>query len=123
MKKFGTVLLGVLVGVCLTLLALYLFGNSSTASDDNLTIFDEPGEVMKYSQYTVIQALDDGYALATADNDILTVVLIWDQTGVPFYDHQEVKATEGYRFRQMGIYKYETNKGLWKTVPVVSMMK
>ncbi len=39
---------------------------------------------MKYSQYTVIQALDVGYALATADNDILTVVL-WDYISEPIF--------------------------------------
>ena len=133
MKKIWVYLLGILSGVILTFIVLFLIGLSRTNTNHpnsipGLTFFDEPGEQMSDKSYEVFQALGPGAALAKGKEDEFSSfyfglhVLLWDENGTPFYDEQIVTAPQGKCFRQIGVYNYPTKVGIDKTVPVVTLM-
>ena len=117
-------LAGILSGIAFTVILLVIIGianNNRTIS--GLTLFNEPGQMMEDDSYTVFQALDPGAALATSGVLFGMTVLLWDEKGTYYYDGQTVTAPEGKCFRQIGVFKYETESGLESTVPVVAIMK
>jgi len=124
MKKFLIFFLGIITGIILTILAGVII-NKSSGQDPNKQFFEQPGQVMSCQSYEIFQALDNGYGLAWENNGSYShdlTVLIWDQNGSPFYDDQKVKAPSGMVYRQVGIYKYETQMGS-KTVPIITLTK
>lgn len=136
MKKFLLFLIGMLVGVGLTI--GYLKLSSVMNENDGLELFEQPGKVMDFDALQVVQAIDEhksltviyeynelsllsaafGSALGAA-----TVALFYTQKDNPYYDGQIIKASKGTCFRQVGLYRYETQDGTTKTVPVVSLYK
>jgi hypothetical protein len=132
MRKIWVYLLGVLSGVILTFVSLVLIGMVIEANGSNrindLTFFEQPGEVMSDTGYEVFQVLGNGAALARGKEDerstlyLGLTVLLWNEDGYPYYDDQIINLPEGKCFRQVGIYKYQTRQGLEKTVPAVTIM-
>lgn len=132
MRKIWVYLLGVLTGVILTFVSLVLIGLVINANDsnriNNLTFFEQPGEVMSDTGYEVFQVLGNGIALARGkeyERSTLylgLIVLLWNEDGYPYYDDQIINLPEGKCFRQVGIYKYKTQQGIEKTVPAVTIM-
>ena len=135
MKKIWVYLLGVLSGIVLvifTVLSIYLF--SKTKPSDDITFFDEPGEIMTFQSFfgrtetvkcfEVFQALGDGAALAKPEDWLARdlIVLLWNDKGTQYYDNQKVFAPDGKCFRQIGIYKYESKEERNRIVPVVTLM-
>lgn len=117
MKKFLIFIIGVIVGVALTFLGLFLV----RAADDNNTIwFDKPGEIINKSNFTVIQVLDDSAALAM-DDEYEAIYLFVNDEGKYYYDGEKVRVPRNKKLRQVGIYKYPTNKLNVKTVPIVQI--
>lgn len=146
MKKAGVFYLGLIIGVLGTLSVLYLMdivgyqtyddqpyddqpynaqSNDDQSNDDEipgLTIFDEKGECIPTDrEIEVVQVLGTSVALAHThkyyDNRITVLLVNYD--GKSYYDQQKVKVPSGQCARQIGTYKYSTNLGLEKTVPVV----
>lgn len=130
MKKIWVYLLGILSGVVLTIL-VSLFINRSRNSD--ITYFDEPGEILTAENFgenkpvmnlKVFQALGDGFALAMGDEwysrDL--IVLLCNSEEKPYHDNQNVIASQGECFRQIGIYKYKSKDKMNRTVPVVMLL-
>ena len=72
----------------------------------------------------VFQALGDGFALAMGDewysSDL--IVLLCNSEEKPYHDNQNVIASKGECFRQIGIYKYKSKDKMNRTVPVVMLM-
>lgn len=126
MKKIWVYLLGVLSGIILTFLLSAILvavkSNGNPAYMSGLTLFEEPGDVMDDSGYRVIQDLGNGTALANSKDDIVMTVLLWNQEGNSYYDHQEVTLGPGQYFVQIGIYKYKSQGMGDRTVPVVTIM-
>lgn len=138
MKKFGTFLLGVVVGIALTLAAVYYLGTKvsegvtegteelkKTKGIDGATFFDVPGEVMEYKSYQIFQTLDEGIGLAHAEGEhgsyFGPVVLIYLE-GEVLYDEAVFKNKEGKQFRVVGTYKYKSKNDSWHTVPIISLI-
>lgn len=132
MKKIWVYLLGILTGIALTFLFAVI--NNKAKSSDDITFFDEPGEIIttkSHSGWTkvirnfkVFQVLEDGVALAIG-NELSSydlIVLLWNDQGEKYYDNQDVVAPRGKCFRQIGIYKYESKDERYRTVPVVTIM-
>lgn len=124
---------GVVTGVVLMFLVLFLYGMSTQESaqdDSGLTLFDEPGEVIESRSFKVFQALGEGSALVNAENpenekfesykyvDGLVCLLV-DMDKKMYYDEEIVTVPEGKVARQIGVYQYETNGKYSKTVPVI----
>lgn len=121
MKKIWVFIWGILSGVVLTIATLLVIG-SVINKNNGINFFDEPGEVVNVSELTVFQVLGDGVALANESPFGMTVYLIYDENGNSYYDNQIVSVSNGKCFRQVGTYKYKTNNGMLKTVPVVTIM-
>lgn len=120
MKKFLWFIFGIAVGVGLTIAFSYFYNGT------DMEFYDQPGQVMDESEYTVIQAYSNGTALAS--NDILAmsmgfgIVLLWNKEKTDYYDGQVVEAGKNQVFRQIGIYRYRTAQdNILKTVPIVEL--
>lgn len=119
MKKIWVYLLGVLTGVILMFAVAFIM---TRASDSAYTFFDEPGEVMDTRSYTVLQG-GDGEALAYEHFLSDIVVLLWNREGKSYYDGQVISLKSGECFRQIGIYKYTSQDGTDRIVPIVTVME
>lgn len=118
MKKIWVYLLGILTGIIIMFAVAFFVTRSSNTG---YTFFDEPGEIMDARSYTVFQA-GDGDALAYENILSDVVVLLWNREGIPYYDNQVVQPGRGECFRQIGIYKYTSQDGTDRTVPIVAIM-
>lgn len=113
--------LGILAGVILTIGAAYII-NKASSSTSGITMFDERGEMMDATSYTIIQTIDNNHGLAVANFfDLLNIVLVLGSKD-SHYDGMEVTAGTNTRFYQVGTYQYLTKEGIWKTVPVITLM-
>lgn len=138
MKKIWVFLLGVLTGAILIIVLSVIVSKysnnteSSTSSQieqqNGVTMFPEVGECISEQPFKVFQALGNGAALANERSDSygnrdsyfgLTVLFFTE--GKVYYDDEIIKIPKGKCVRQVGVYKYETNGGMWKTVPIVSI--
>lgn len=147
MKKLIIFLLGIVVGF---LLSYYLdedkknislksiFQNNSAettvteptapkyippkVTNKNITIFDQPGDIIDAETFEVREILSDGCALAEERYNVMFEALFLNDNGQTYYDQQRIKPGSGKCFRQIGLYKY-TKYGKAKTIPVVAIME
>lgn len=117
MKKILVFIIGVIVGVALTFLGLFLL---RTADNNNTIWFDKPGEIINKGNFTVIQVIDDNAALAM-DDEYEAIYLFVNDEGKYYYDGEKVRVPRNKNLRQVGIYKYPTNNLNVKTVPIVQI--
>ena len=135
MKKIWVYLLGLLSGIVITIVVLWVFGLIIRAKNDpgitmlnGMSFFETPGEVIKETSFKVFQALDDGAALVEGKGDghssvyLGLPVLLYNEEKTPYYDEQIVTLPQGKCFRQVGIYRYHAKSGIDKTVPIVMIM-
>lgn len=135
MKKIWVYLLGLLSGIVITIVVLWVFGLIIRAKNDpgitmlnGMSFFETHGEVIKETSFKVFQALDDGAALAEGKGDghssvyLGLHVLLYNEEKTPYYDEQIVTLPQGKCFRQVGIYRYHAKSGIDKTVPIVMIM-
>lgn len=126
-KSILTFLGGLVAGVVLTFVSLILWEmvvNDSTSANDELTLFDQPIQELRATEFEVFQVLPDGAALAniTDGENRWTVVLFLPSDGVAYYDDQRIHVPSGKRSVQIGTYRYVTNRDFVKTVPVVEIV-
>lgn len=138
MKKWVIFLLGVVTGIVITFAAIWVASfdkpvatstvEEAAEENENLKLFDEPGDVIESSSFKVFQALDKGLALANAkedkDDDMYLGVtcLLFNKDGKYYYDEEIVKVPQGKVARQIGVFKYESRAEMERTVPVVEIM-
>lgn len=141
MKSFITFLAGMVAGVLLAIfIPQYLNSSSEVVNDDGMTLFSEAGDVLDYTQFRVIQVVENGNALAVAQSDIMssllpndapaqlrniqmpttTVVLLLAGEKDHYYDDKIVNVPNTKYARQVGVYKYITSDEFEKTVPIVA---
>lgn len=92
--------------------------SSGTSEEENedLVIFDEPGNVIETKAFEVFQVLEKGYALAKGLSNAQygryngPVYLLKDNSHY-FVDDEIVKAPKGKIFWQIGVYSYTTRGG------------
>ena len=92
--------------------------SSGTSEEENedLVIFDEPGNVIETKAFEVFQVLEKGYALANGLSNAQygwyngPVYLLKDNSHY-FVDDEIVKTPKGKIFRQIGVYSYTTRGG------------
>ena len=130
MKRFVVFLLGLISGIVLTLGILAFLGsqesNNSPENDPSVTLFGEPGDILGFRSFEIMQVLANGSALAHASDKINeqfffsgTLVLLLSNENSAYYDDQIIKTPSGMVVRQIGTYRYETKDKLVKTVPIV----
>jgi len=80
------------------------------------------GKIIEAKSFQVMQVLEDNAALVQKDEDFFTICLLIGEEGTTFYDDQVINVPEGCVVRMNGTYKYQTRKGLDKTVPRIMIM-
>lgn len=123
---------GLLTGIVLTLLIAILFAknseqgeNSSIEEYPGITIFDQPADTLEFSRFEVFQVLREGMALANCKEKQIgiidftgPVVLLIDENKY-YYDDEIIDVPQGMQALHVGVYQYQTNQGVSKTVPVI----
>ena len=118
MKKFLIFIGGFVAGIIATILVAFLIRGANEPNDDwiGLTMFPEKGECIEMDEIVVFQVLELDMALARSNNRV--VVLLTNYEGKTYYDNQKIKIPSNECARQIGTYKYDTDRSE-KTVPVV----
>lgn len=118
---------GIVTGIVITFLFAFLF-SSSSGSNNGITWFEKPGDVIEVKSFKVFQVLDKDAALVEGSTheefDIYSgaVYLLTNEDGKFYYDDEVIKVPEGKVARQVGIYQYETESKFEKTVPIIKIM-
>lgn len=149
MKKVIDFILGLVVGVALTIFTLYFIGKKANSSEDGempsvvvnnamslykdpgISLFDKPGAQMFLGSFRIFQVMPNGTALAESSEKSKVqynfeygdpIVLFLPIDGTSFYDDQIIRCPGGMIVRQIGIYRYETKNEFIKTVPIVKFI-
>lgn len=120
-KSILTFLGGLVAGVVLTLVVSTII-SSASSSDDELVIFDQPGQEIEAEYFWVMQVFPDGDALAMIMPSVGTIVLLLADETTSYYDGQNIDVPDGKRAVQIGTYRYVTSREFVKTVPVVEIV-
>ncbi len=130
MKKGLVFFLGMITGCVLTIAALVYVAKVYNVDDNpGLELFEQPAGTIESYSFRIVQVLPNGNALAFSESELFKdvahtgpVVLLLSDESSHYYDDQIVRVPKGKRAFQMGVYQYETNEGMHKTVPVVRIM-
>lgn len=106
---------GIVIGVILTFGFGYV---KSHFGGGDVVWFEEPGEVIPGKTFRVFQVYSDGSAMAFGAG--IVVVFPGDKE-VSFYDGEEITIYSDECVRQVGTYRYTTQNGMRKTVPIVEI--
>lgn len=117
---------GLFTGIVLSVAFVFitLWQTASSQYDSKIVIFDKPQQELKEKVFDVFQVLPNGNALANSEPRIDSpsiVALFLANEKMPYYDAQRITVPSGKRIVQIGIYKYYTDKGIEKTVPVLEI--
>lgn len=116
---------GLFTGIVLSVTFVFItLWQTASSQYDKIVIFDKPQQELKEKVFDVFQVLPNGNALANSESRIDSpsiVTLFLANEKMPFYDAQRITVPSGKRIVQIGIYKYYTDKGIEKTVPVLEI--
>lgn len=127
---------GVIVGVIVTFLVALALSHENGSGNDNstledksnsdITLFDEPGDVLNYDKYKVFQVLDDNHALVKSNINYSwydgPIFLLTNDNGKYYYDDEVIKVPKGKVMRQIGIFRYENSLENNKTVAIIKIV-
>lgn len=126
MKKWLIFGGGIITGVILTMLFLFVLAKGK--QNDDLKLFEKPGEEVEVRAFKVFQVLDGGVALVNGKSDekydIYTgpVYLLINDEGNYYTDDEIIEVPKGKVVRKVGIYHYQTKMEFDKTVSVIEIM-
>lgn len=125
MKKWMIFGGGVITGIVLTFLFLFIYAKAGGSED--VKLFDKPGEVIESPSFEVFQVIDESVALVHGKGNSYSfhtgaVYVLTNDEGKLYYDDEIVKVPEGKVARQVGIFKYRTPADFEKTVPIIKIM-
>ena len=128
-KFILTYVAGIVTGVVLIMAVGFFIAKSraTSASNDDVVMFEQPRDVVPGKVFEVMQVLSDGSALATVDDvesgNLGTVVLFVGDESTSYYDSQKINVPKGKVVKQVGTYGYMTRNDMHKTVPIVEIME
>ena len=133
MKKLLIFGAGVLTGVVLTVVFAFVFSAvQQTKELSGAKLFEKPGEVIDVNAFQVFQVIGDNSALvfggeigeySGTEHFTGPAFVITNDEGKYYYDEEIIRVPENKVVRQVGIYKYRTNSGMDKTVPIIKIME
>lgn len=117
----GGIVAGVILTICFAYVVAVHNGQDVSSSNPNVEMFEKPTQTISVKEFRVIQVLDDGSALATAEDmdHYGTVVLFPAKDETSYYDDQHIDVPKGKVLKQVGTFKYESRQEIVKTVPIV----
>ena len=86
-----------------------------------MTMFDKPQGEIPQTEFSVIQVMPNGNAIAVAEYG--TVAVLFLAEGESYYDSQKIIVPEGKVCRQVGTYRYPNQDKMVKTIPIVKIME
>lgn len=107
---------GIITGIILTVMLALAVG---TSGNNEPMMFDQPGQKIEADEFTVIQVLPNGNALAMARGGSYLTVLFLGGNGTTYYDGQQIEVPSDKCVKQTGTYRYMSRNNIEKTVPVV----
>ena len=127
MKKVFMFISGMITGAVLMIIIAMLIADNNS-SYNGMTLFEKEGNCISENSFEIFQVLDTGDALA---NELepgtslsiptgLTVLFLCEY-GQSYYDDQVIKIPSGKCAKQVGVFKYISNAGIEKTIPIVSI--
>ncbi len=124
-KKILIYIAGIITGVILVILFAVVFTRNNSANN-GITLFEQEGDCVSDNSFEVFQVLDTGDALANEIEKGFSVatgvtVLFLNDGKTSYYDDQVIKIPSGKCAKQIGVFKYKSNAGLERTVPVVEI--
>jgi len=132
MKKWFIFGGGVITGIVLTFIVTIIYAanqpENELESDNGMTLFDTPGEIIDEESFDVFQVIEENAALVRGKGisggelHIGIVYLLINDEGKYYYDDEIVKVPNGKIVRQMGVYRYLTKDEFEKTVPIVKIV-
>lgn len=128
-KFILTYVAGIVTGVVLIMAVGFFIAKSraTSASNDDVVMFEQPRGVVPGKVFEIMQVLSDGSALATVDDvesgNLGTVVLFVGDESTSYYDSQKINVPKGKVVKQVGTYGYMTRNDMHKTVPIVEIME
>ena len=133
MKKLLIFGAGVLTGVVLTIVFAFVFSAvQQTKELSGAKLFEKPGEVIEVNSFQVFQVIGDNSALVNGGEVgqysgmelfIGPIFVITNDEGKYYYDEEIIRVPKNKVVRQVGIYKYRTNSGMDKTVPIIKILE
>ena len=132
MNKTLTFILGIITGVVLTIITLFIIGKATgvgqDSSYDGITMFEQPGDIIPAKKFEVLQVVPNG-ALAKSEDTKFgfseftgPIVLFLSNGQNSYYDGEVITVPKGKNARQIGTFQYETRMG-YKTVPIVQVIE
>jgi hypothetical protein len=130
MKKWLIFGSGVLTGIVLTFVFAFIFSASRSEGDDDVTWFENPGDVIDVDAFEVFQVIGNDAALVHGKSreyssmEVFSggVYLLTNEDGKYYYDDEVVRVSDGKVAKQVGIYHYQTKSDFGKTVPIIQIM-
>lgn len=132
MKKWFIFGGGVITGIVLTFIVTIIYAanqpENELESDNGMTLFDTPGEIIDEESFDVFQVIEENAALVRGKGisggelHIGIVYLLINDEGKYYYDDEIIKVPNGKIVRQMGVYRYLTKDEFEKTVPIVKIV-
>lgn len=124
-KFILTYVAGIVTG-CIVFFVISCIIVANNSSKDDIVIFDKPRNTVPGKNFKVFQVFSDGSALSSGDdssgNNLGLDVLFLGDESTSYYDDQKIEIPKGKVARQIGNYRYTTNMGVEKTVPIVEIM-
>uniref|UniRef100_UPI003013AAC8 hypothetical protein n=1 Tax=Bacteroides acidifaciens TaxID=85831 RepID=UPI003013AAC8 len=101
-------------------------GQTHAPFPNGITLFEQEGDCVSNNSFEVFQVLDTGDALANEIEHGFSVatgvtVLFLNDGKNSYYDDQVIKIPSGKCAKQIGVFKYKSNAGLERTVPIVEI--
>lgn len=124
-KKILIFISGVITGAIIMPLIIFAFSSRESAKS-GMTLFPEEGECISNNSFEVFQVLETGDALAIEvkpPHHIPTgiTVLFLSNENKTYYDDQVINIPTGKCAKQIGTFKYNTQSGIDKTIPIVAI--
>lgn len=127
MPKWLVFFIGAAAGAVVTFGILFIMGLNFQNNGGLIgaTFFEQPGKVVNEKSFKVMQALNEHAALAHGKSRtgsyLGTLYLLYSNADRYFYDDEIITVPSGCEAVQIGVYKYTSNGGLDKTVPIVGI--
>lgn len=119
MNKYLLFGCGIITGVLLTIAFAWIVNTRDSSETEDIVWFDKPGEIVDEKEFMVMQVLADHAALVMGEKNVGEIFMLSNADGKYYYDAETVKVPNGMVVRQVGIYRYLTEKNREKTIRAI----
>ena len=124
-KKILIFIAGIVTGAILMVLIAVCIAKINSP-EIGISLYETEGVCVSDNSFKILQVLDSGDALAVEIEPGISVptgvtVLFLHDSNKSFYDEQIIQMPTGKCAKQIGVFKYKSNAGMDRTVPIVDI--